>query len=162
MPPSRSTAGRIIALGQDAAGDDGAGPAVLEELRRRGADTRAELIRAPHAGALLALLDTPAPVVIVDAAVGGSPGDVLHLRPPELRNATARPLSSHGLGVEEALALALLLDPDRISPSIHIVAIVIAPPRPGDDGLSPAVARAVPRAAGLALRIVAAPPGAPD
>jgi hydrogenase maturation protease len=145
---------RVIALGQAAAGDDGVGFAILEELRRRGVPAGAELLRALDATALISLLETPAAVVLVDAVLGTPPGEVIELGADELREQGVQPVSSHGTGVAEAIGLARMLGPERISPSIRIVAVTIARPDRFRVGLSPAVEAAVGRAADRVLDLL--------
>lgn len=147
---------RVIALGQAAAGDDGVGFAVLEELRRRGVPEHVELLRALDATALLSLLETPATVVLVDAALGLTPGEVIELAVDELPEQGVRTVSSHGMGVGQVVGLARLLSPERVSPSIRVIAVTIAHPDRFHDGLSPVVAAAVGRAANRVLRLVEA------
>lgn len=146
-------AARVIALGQEAAGDDGAGLAVLAELRRRGVPPEVELVRAGDAIGLTSLLETSARIILVDAAVGGSPGEVLELGAADLAQRRVTPISSHGMGVSEVIELTKRLAPERISPSIRIVAIAIPRPRHGHEGLTPAVAAAVGPAADLVLAL---------
>ena len=145
---------RVIALGQAAAGDDGVGFAVLEELQRRGVPADMELHRAQEPTALIPLLETPARVVLVDAAVGATPGEVIELGADDLSQQRPQTLSSHGIGVGEAIALARQLSPEQISPSIRIVAVTIGPPDRCGHGLSPAVAAAVGWAADKVLELV--------
>lgn len=145
---------RVIALGQAAAGDDGVGFAVAEELRRRGVAADVELMRAPEATALIALLETPAQVVLVDAAQATPPGEVLELGPDDLAAQQVRCLSSHGMTVGDVIGLARELSGDRISPRIRIVAVTIARPEGLGHGLSPVVAAAVDRAADRVLELV--------
>jgi len=138
---------RIIGLGQAAGGDDGVGLAVVEWLRRRGVPDGVELHIAPEPSALLPLLEGGAPVVVVDAALGAPAGQVLELGPEALASQAATPVSSHGLSVFQAIALARLISPGAVSPSIRVVAVTIARPERYGHGLSPPVAEAVPRAA---------------
>jgi hydrogenase maturation protease len=144
----------VIALGQAAAGDDGAGLAVLDELRRSGVPNGVELVHAAEDSALLSLLETPAPVVLVDAVLGERPGTVLELSPDELAASGLRPVSTHGLGAVQAIALARTLSPGMISPEIRIVGITIARPARYTHALSPAVSEAVPRAAARVRALV--------
>jgi hydrogenase maturation protease len=143
---------RVIALGQDAAGDDGVAFAVLDEVRRRGVGETVELLRAGGAHALLTRIDTPSPVVIVDAAVGLPPGHVADMAPEALAAGDAGLLSSHGLGVCEAIELARLTG--GTVPPIRIVAIGIQRPCGYSHGLSPAVAASVNHAADTVLALV--------
>jgi hydrogenase maturation protease len=100
------------------------------------------------------LLETRTAVLLVDAAVGAAPGDVIELGPDDLRGCGVRPISSHGIGVGEVVALARSLDTGHISPSIRIVAITIAQPDTARIGLSAAAAAAVGRAADRILELV--------
>ncbi|MCC6552992.1 MAG: hydrogenase maturation protease [Polyangiaceae bacterium] len=147
---------RIIALGQPAAGDDGAGPMVLARVRELGPPPGVELALARDAVALLDLLRTPARVVLVDAVLASPAGEVLELDPAALAEHGLASVSSHGISVGEALALARALDADALSPDIRVVAITIARPDCHSVALSPEVAAAVPRAADLAFALAVA------
>lgn len=143
---------RVIGLGQAAAGDDQVGLAVIEHLRRRGAPAGVKLLTAPEPSALLPLLETPVPVVLVDAVLAAPAGEVWILEPEELELRGLSTVSTHGLGVAQAVALARQLSPLDMSPSIRLVAVSISRPRRFQQGLSPEVAAAVPRAAEHILR----------
>lgn len=149
---------RIIALGQAAAGDDGAGLAVLDELRRRGLGDSpdVELIGARDATALVELLDAPGEVVIVDAALGPPAGTVLELGDGDLAERGVDPVSTHGMRLSEILGLARALSSAApgASPSIRVVAIAIERPAALREGLSPEVAAAVTRAADVVAGLV--------
>jgi hydrogenase maturation protease len=129
----------IIGLGQPFAGDDGVGRVVARRLAAEGIPA----LEASDAGALLELLDGGR-VILVDAAIdAGEPGTVLSLDAGSLATLD-RPLSSHGLSVPDALALAQAFG--RAPTEVWVVAIAIAPPRIGDLELSPPVAAAIPEA----------------
>jgi hydrogenase maturation protease len=145
---------RVIGLGQAAAGDDQVGLAVIEHLREAGAPEGLELLAVPEPSALLPLLETPGPVVLVDAVLAAPAGEVLVLEPEELEQRGISTLSTHGLGVTQAVALARLLSPAAVSPSIHIIGVSISRPERFQQGLSLEVAAAVPRAAEHVLRIL--------
>ena len=145
---------RIIGLGQAAAGDDAVGLAVLEWLREHGVPEGVELVRAAEESALIPLLETPAAVVLVDAVLGTPPGEIRELTPEQIATAGLLPLSTHGMGVPQALQLAQILAPDAVSPSIRIVAVTISRPGRYEQQLSRAVAAAVPRAAERILALV--------
>lgn len=141
---------RVIGLGQAAAGDDAVGLAVLRFLRNAQTPEGTELLTAPDATALLSLLETPRHVIVVDAVVAdGAIGRVLEFDAGVLATASgaARPVSTHGVDVAQAIALARLLSAAHVSPSIWVVGVTIAPPRAYFEGLSPAVEAAVPAAA---------------
>jgi hydrogenase maturation protease len=143
---------RIIALGQPAAGDDGVGLAVLERLRAS-VPGGVELCVAADATDLLALLATPSPVVLVDALLGEPAGEIREVAPEALDARSATAVSSHGLGIGEAIATARALYPETIAPRISVVAVVIGRPSSCRKGLSPRVAAAVDGAAALAISL---------
>ena len=68
---------RVIAFGQAAAGDDGVALVVLERLRERGVPAGVELVHAGEDVALVSLLSTPVPVILIDAVLGTPCGAVL-------------------------------------------------------------------------------------
>jgi len=142
----------IIGIGQLAGGDDGVGIVVARALAARGFETR----ESADASVVLSLLAGERRVVLVDAVVGGgAPGSVLRLT-AEALGSGPRPLSSHGLGVAEALELAATLYGTPIGERVEIVGVAIAPPAGSVVGLSPAVAAAVEPAAALALALAGA------
>jgi hydrogenase maturation protease len=141
---------RIIALGQRAAGDDGVGLAVLERLRTR-AGCDVELCVAPDEAALLSLLATPRQVVLVDALLREPAGAVVEIAPESLETCSRCGVSSHGLAVAQAIALARALEPETLAPRISIVAVTIGRPALLQEGLSPQVEAAVSHAAEAAL-----------
>lgn len=109
---------RVIALGNEAAGDDAA---ALEVARRvearlaaRGEREAIELILAGRPGAgLLELLHAEVPTVLVDVTrSGASPGTIFDLALDDLTGAITgeRHFSSHGFGPGEALRLGKALD----------------------------------------------------
>lgn len=145
------TAAIIVGIGQLAAGDDGVGLAVAHELAARGFAVR----ESADASILLALLEAGDRVVVVDAVVGGgSPGTVMQLDPGALGTGPT-PLSSHGIGVAEAIALARTLYRDETFARLAIVGVAIEQPATHAVGLSPAVAAAVGPAAALAAKLAA-------
>ena len=136
----------LVAIGQAMAGDDGVGLVVARELARRGMTVR----ESTDASVLLSLLEEGRRVVLIDAVVGGGePGDVLRLESGAL-DSGAQPLSSHGVGVAQAIELARVLYGDSAASSVSIVGIVIERPEGLGGELSPRVAGAVSRAADLA------------
>jgi hydrogenase maturation protease len=145
---------RVIGLGQAVAGDDAVGLAVLEQIRHIGPPAGTELVEAREATSLIALLQTPHRVVIVDAVVGHPHvGEVLEL-PEEALTAGRRgprPLSTHGMALGKTLELARILAGGAMAPDISLVGVAIAPPERYTSGLSPAVRAAVPVAARMVL-----------
>ncbi len=146
-----SPVARVIALGQTSAGDDGVGVAVLEELRRRRHCADVELRQVSDATSLIPLLDTRGPVLLVDAVLGVGAGEVIELDVDQLSQRGVNTVSSHGVGVAEALRLAHVLAPESLSPSIRIIGVGIERATRFRSGLSPAVAAAVGPAADAVL-----------
>ena len=139
----------FVGIGQPAAGDDGVGLLVARALAVRGHETR----ESADASILLTLLEDERRVVVVDAVVdGGVAGSVLQLDIGALASGPA-PLSSHGLGVAEALELARTLYGAQVVAGVQIVGIAIDHPTGAMLGLSPAVAAAVEPAAVLAVAL---------
>jgi hydrogenase maturation protease len=148
---------RIIAIGQRVAGDDAVGLVVLDRLRQAELPGGTELVEAGDATALIPLLETRLSVIVLDAVVGPGPvGEILELDADALEGASERPVSTHGVSVPQALALARLLSPEAVAPSVSIVGVRIPPPRRYTEGLSPGVAEAVANAASLVVARIGA------
>jgi hydrogenase maturation protease len=147
------TSCRIVGVGQRLGGDDGAGPAVIDHLRAGPLPAEVVVSEVGEPSALLPLLeDGASPIVIVDAVLAEPAGEVIELDPAALETRGLASVSSHGLSVGQVLALAQATRSDAAPPAqVRIVAITIARAQRGATALSPAVAGAVPRAAGRAL-----------
>lgn len=155
-------AARVVGIGQAAAGDDAVGLAVLERLRRRAGLNGVELVQAAEPSALIPLLEGAEPVIVVDALLGGTPGAVLCLTPDELATERVEALSTHGVGVAEAVALARLLSPENVAAHVHVVGVCVARVERWETGLSAPVEAAVAAAEDAVLQLLAnaAPRGA--
>jgi hydrogenase maturation protease len=112
----------VIGIGQPLGGDDAVGLAVAERLRTEGIQTRTVTDGAELATALAGAERA----VIIDAVAGGGPaGSVLHLQGDELCGlAGAVPVSSHGLSVADAVALARALGG---ASEAHLIGVAIEP-----------------------------------
>ncbi len=146
---ARAREALVVGIGQEAAGDDAVGLLVARVVAAQGIAA----LESSDAAVLLALLAEGRALVVVDAVVGaGAAGDVLHLRPDDLVGAHA-PISSHGIGVVEALALAGILRGADTLRAVEIVGVIVdGAPHLGST-LSAAVAAAVAPAAALAARL---------
>lgn len=134
---------RIIALGQAAAGDDGAALKVMELLQKVPPE-QAERVVARDASQLLELLKYPGPVWIVDALVGApTAGELLELQLHQLLALPSSSVSSHGVDVAQAAQLCQTLYPGEITRELCFFAICIEPPSQLQEGLSVEVQRAV-------------------
>lgn len=140
----------LLAIGQRAAGDDGVGPAVLDRVRALGLPGGVDARELGDPSALVALLDGASRAVIVDAIVSDPAGRVVTATPEQLA-VRAAPMSSHGLGVADALALARALSPRTTCADVVVVGVTITRPRGLAVGLSDEVSRAVDEAARAAL-----------
>ena len=103
----------VIGVGNVLMRDDGVGVAVVEAMRRRGLDARAELIDAGLAfSEVLCDLEPPRPLVIVDAVRGGGrPGDICRLALGELAGETGSmpsAVSLHEISILPALRMEAL------------------------------------------------------
>ncbi|MGH0034046.1 MAG: hydrogenase maturation protease [Myxococcota bacterium] len=107
---------RVVGIGSDF-GDDAAGPRVVALLAARGAlPEDVEAVRCSRPIELVDLLEGFDGAVLVDATVSGRPPGTVH-EPALDELCEARPVSSHGLGVREALSMAKALGraPERIA-----------------------------------------------
>lgn len=144
----------IAALGNALMGDDGAGAAVLEELRRRGAERRARLCDVGAAGVdlLLELEGAPALVMLDAMASEDPPGTVRVFAGEEIfAYAARRGGGSHQPSLTDTLRLGRQIG--LLPPRIALVGIAARQFEFG-GGLSPEVAAAVPEAAACALRLL--------
>jgi hydrogenase maturation protease len=148
---------RVVCCGQPCAGDDGVGFAVLDALAHEALPGSPELHRALDAAALLPLLEGASRVVIVDAALGAEPGVVRVCSPEHLAELVPSRVSSHGLGVGQAIELARVLAPGASCRDVRIVAILIHQPERYAIALSPQAAAAVPRAVAAVRACLEAP-----
>jgi hydrogenase maturation protease len=135
----------VVALGQPLAGDDGVGLVVLERLRSLELPSSVQLHAARDATALIELATRATRLIVVDALVDAGAGRVQVLRPEELEAGMPSAVSSHGVSVGHALALARSLS-SRCADDVRIVGIGIDRPRAIGSSLSPAVEAALPHA----------------
>lgn len=135
----------IVGVGNVLMGDDGAGPAAVEALRRAGLADRADLFDAGLAfSEVLCELEPHRPLVVIDAVRGGGePGSIYRLGLADLdagRAGMAGAYSLHELSVLPALRMEALAG--RVFEDVTIFGIEPAQVAWG-EGLSRPVARAV-------------------
>jgi hydrogenase maturation protease len=139
---------RIIGIGRRAGGDDGAGPAAIDRLRKEDKSADFELHEIAEPSALIPLLEDSERVIIVDAALDAGPlGTVMVVRPEDIDAFPISSVSTHGMSVGQAIALARVLAPGKVCPQIYVVAIAAEKPAGVTFGLSAEVAAAIGRAA---------------
>jgi hydrogenase maturation protease len=132
-------------------GDDGAGPAALEWVRRKGPPAGVTLVDAGTPGPrLLHILADVDAAVIVDAVdFGGTPGEIRTFAPSEARSIRRMPPSPHAGDALQVVELAARLGqcPRRIA-FCAIQPVRIAPVL----ALTPAVAARLPALAKEVVR----------
>ena len=148
---------RVIGCGNPEAGDDAIGLLAVGLARRR-LPPEVEVVEAGLALKVLDLLEDIEAVVIADAvrapSGGREPGALVRAvgdpdgLPAELRSA----LSSHGLGIAEAVGLAAVMGP---LPRVVFLGVE-ADDLTAGHGLSPAVAAALPALVDAVVEEVAA------
>ena len=153
---------RIIGIGSPF-GEDACGMAAARALAREPPDG-AEIVVADRPGAaLIELLDGVDATILIDAVRSGAlPGTIHDLDLRELPGSCLRPVSSHDLGVAEAVQLAITLG--RLPARGRLLGIEIGPPpRAPSSQIAPAmreaVAEVVRRARQWVARLSAAAPG---
>jgi hydrogenase maturation protease len=139
---------RVIGVGSPF-GDDALGLAAARRLAIQ-APAGVEVVAADRPGErLLDLFDGCAAVIVIDAAwrpaadSSRATGTVHELDLADAAAASSQPLSSHGLGVAQAIALAGVLG--RLPPRGRFLAVEIDPVPEGIDRLSPAAEGALQR-----------------
>jgi hydrogenase maturation protease len=134
----------VIGVGNEFRRDDGAGPAVVARLRDL-APPGVELVTMDGEPTRLIEAWTGAALAVVVDAVRAEPPQpgTVHrfvVDRPTARSRATRAASSHGLGLDDAISLALALDRMRARLIVH--AIEAADLTQG-TGLTPAVAAAI-------------------
>ena len=139
----------VIGIGNVFRRDDGIGPAVAAALDADAAGVKVVTCAAEPAAILDAWTGAEVAVVI-DAAVGPQPGAVLRCAPGELSD--SNPVSSHELSLRQTVELGRALG--RAPRSVAVVAVGVADTGHG-EGLSPAVAAALPEALAVVRAVLA-------
>jgi len=143
----------VIGVGNSIAADDGVGPAVIAELRRRTLPEGVEILDAgPDPLDVIEHLEQEGGVIIVDAVrMGRAPGTVLTFPAKSAKvNIVADAFSLHGIGLAYVLGLA---DGMGMPAEVTIVGIEPESVEPG-HAMSAAAARAVPRAADAIMNLL--------
>lgn len=112
----------VIGLGNEWRSDDGVGPAVAEALRTNPAlmgDSATEIVSIEDPSGLLDTWEGAEEVVVVDACRTGKPPGTIQIL--ETAPSPTGAVSSHGVGLAEAIALGQALD--RLPRRLVIVGI---------------------------------------
>ncbi|AGL00690.1 hydrogenase maturation protease [Desulfoscipio gibsoniae] len=139
----------IIGCGNELAGDDGIGIAVVRKLvvgNTLPGDV--EIIEAGIPGlSLVEMMLGADKVILVDSFLGGAaPGTVRRFLEEELPKPGYNAGQSHGIGLREALSFARGVMPANFPEEVVVVGVEIERPQRWVQGLSPAVEAAVERA----------------
>jgi hydrogenase maturation protease len=130
----------VIGLGNELCADDAVG---LQVARRIPGAIEGG---CPGLG-LLDLIAGHAKAVLVDAVVSGAPPGTIHrFTLADLPDRKLLPQSLHGVNAVDALALGRVAAPEALPAEVIIIGVEIADRTPYREGLSPAVAVAVPLA----------------
>ena len=145
----------VIGVGNEFRRDDGAGPAVVGQLRDRVPPGVELVITDGEPARLIEAWTGAALAVVVDAvrAQPPQPGTVYRFVVDRPGTGTERTASSHGLGLDDAISLAIALD--RMPGRLIVHAIEAADLGQG-TGLTPAVAAAMGTVASAILDDIAA------
>ena len=133
----------LIGVGNEYRSDDGLGPLVARELRRRGC-VEVTIREAPgDGGSLLAFMDDCDALLLVDAVDAATePGTIRRVDGSHERvSRTTFPTSTHGLGVAEAVETARVLG--KLPETVMLYGIEACSFDQG-KGLSEPVLRSVP------------------
>jgi len=145
-PLGSALAGRVpavvIGVGNEFRRDDGAGPAVIARLRDLAPPSVRLVVTDGEPARLVEAWTGTALAIVVDAvrAEPPHPGKIHRFVLDQPRAGARREASSHGLGLDDAIALAVALD--RMPGRLVVHAIEAADLTQG-PGLSPPVAAAV-------------------
>ncbi len=141
--------GLVVCIGNGLVADDGAGKAVYERLLQSSipGDVRLRFLGLGGMD-LLEEIDGEDILVVVDGVqLGGKPGTIHLLDWEHLPRMDLRPVSGHGIGICEAIAVGQRLYPERVPENIFLVGVEGQCFDQLGVGLTEEVARAIPKAA---------------
>lgn len=152
----------VIGVGNEFRRDDGIGPEVLSRLRGQAPGGARLLVSDGDPTRMIEAWTGASLAVVVDTVLADppAPGRLHRIVVDRAADAGVHPVSSHGLGLGESIALARALD--RMPERLIVHAVEAADVRLG-VGLSPAVAAAADALTAAVLQDLAADGGAgPD
>lgn len=141
----------VIGVGDEFRRDDGIGPEVVSRLRGQAPEGVRLLVSDGDPTRMIEAWTGASLAVIVDVALAdpSAPGRLHRIVVDRTADASTHPVSSHGLGLGESVALARALD--RMPERLVLHAVEAADVRQG-VGLSPAVAAAADALTAAVLR----------
>lgn len=143
----------IMGIGNLVLQDEGFGVHVVQELQRRGIDSRIDLLDGGTAGLhLMGYLQRYRHLIVVDAALDPYPEGTLRHLPPDFKEFPPL-VTAHEIGLKDLLeALAVT----GYCPQVQLVVASVKKYTSLGTTLSPAVQKAVGPAADMALSLAAA------
>ena len=132
----------VVGLGQPFAGDDGVGPAVVAALGP--CPAHVTVWSTSNALDLTDVMQHAQRVVVVDAALdAGPPGTVRVLDESALMAGETHPVSSHAVGVRDAVMLARVIHPGALHCTVVLVVVAVERPTQVTTHMSAVVQQAV-------------------
>lgn len=148
----------VLGIGNLLMGDEGVGVRVVEALERDWRPAGVTLVDGGTGGFhLLEYLQEFSPIVMIDATLDGQPAGTVSVIRPKYASDFPRALTAHDIGLRDLVETAALLG---ALPPITLVTISIEEIQSMVTTLTPAVAAAIPPAAALVRKTVAAEVGA--
>ena len=146
---------RVIGCGNPLVSDDGVGVRVIEELKQTVLPSDVELITAGNDPfRVLDMLRGVDKVIIVDAAAGATPGEIMRLTPKDIELSKKTGFSLHHVSIAQVLELGKQLYPKEMPEEVQLYAIGVSDRQPFSVGLSPTAENAALEAARLILKEV--------
>lgn len=146
----------IVCIGNQLVADDGIGQVLYHELQSTPLpkDVRLQFLGLGGIDLLEELQGEELLIVVDGLQLGGTVGDVVMLGWDELPVHQGRPVSGHGIGIREAIAVAGHLTPERVPKRVVLLGIEGGCFNALGVGLSKDVAAAIPKALQRILDIV--------
>ncbi|OIP38509.1 MAG: hypothetical protein AUK47_11750 [Deltaproteobacteria bacterium CG2_30_63_29] len=115
----------VVCIGNALIADDGVGVAIFERLSALALPAHVEVKRVGVAGlALLDEMNGEDTLIVVDAVrLGAAPGTIHVLEWDELPEREGRPVSVHGIGVQQVVELGRCLYPERTPRHVVLVGV---------------------------------------
>lgn len=135
----------VVCIGNELVADDAVGWAVFQRLRARSIPPNTRLqFQAVSGMRVLDELDGEDLLIVVDAQCSGAPAGTVEVRDlADMEAANGGPVTSHDIGLREALQIGHLLHPERMPKAVVLVGIEGKNFQDIGAELTPEVARAV-------------------
>ncbi len=143
----------IACVGNELVADDAVGPKLYQLLRQEELPATVQLVNLATGGLrLLELLNGEDLLLVIDALhTGGTPGQLWLLDWQQLAEAQGPPVTSHDVGLREALEIGRLLYPDKMPKRTLLLGVEGVCFNRLDVAMSEDVAAALPQALAMVL-----------